>query len=256
MARRKKSGTNAKPDQETVGVTGDNTVQDAPKGDSVVVQENKDGEATHGTTLEGNTEPVKNTDKIPQNGVTEVETLDVTDNEVAKQSDDDRTEEEVKFADESNPNQKGRTTSAGGAEFDQDGNQRTDGYSYGVAPDDLRGVTDESFATNVGDAPEKADPKTKFDNVRVFTAESKQADTTNTEDTNVELTPEEVTSLEEELSQPDDAVVARVVSSTGSFYKIKFFRNNKPFVTYKARTNKLDKKEVKAFVKAALKVEQ
>lgn len=250
MARRRKSGKNASNQQETV--VGDNNEQDASNSESVVVQENKDGEATNGTTLQGNTDPVENTQSVPQNGVTEVETLDVTDNEIAKEADESRTEDEVKYADESNPNQKGRTTSAGGAEYDQDGNLRTDGYSYGVAPDDTRGVDESAFEENKGEAPEDS-KEDKFAGKRVFVAEAKQVDTTNTDDTNVESTPEEVVALEKELSRPKDSVSARVVSSTGSYYKIKFFRNNKPLVTYKARTNKLDKGEVKAFVDEALK---
>lgn len=271
MARRKKSGTNAKTDQETVSTEATtapelqaegavegmeaNVSDVAESPDSIKVNENEGGEATSGTTKQGDTSPVQNTDKIPQNGVDEIETLQVTDDPVALAADADRTEEEVQFADESNPNQKGRNASAP-EKYDQDGNLRTDGYSYGVGPDDTRGLSPDVVEANAGTPPEEADPKTRFDNVRVFTADSEQVDTVNTEDTNVELTPKEVEKLEESLSRPDEGVSARVTSSTGSYFRIKFFRNNKPFVTYKARTNKLDKKEVNAFVTAALKVEQ
>lgn len=266
MARRTKR-TNAKDDQETGVVTPDlqdegqvegmeTNVSDTQEGsvESVTVNENRDGEATNGTTKQGDESPVQNTDKIPQNGVTEIEVLKVTDNEVATQADEDRTVEEVKFADESNPNQKGRNASAP-TEYDQDGNLRTDGYSYGVAPDDTRGIdVDEAFEPNRGEKPEENDDE-KFDGKRVFVAKSEQVDTVNTEDTNVEYTPEEVEKLEEELSRPDEGISARVTSSTGSYFRIKFFLNNKPFVTYKARTNKLDKGEVNAFVDSALEAE-
>lgn len=252
MARRRNSGTNAKTDQETVGVTGDNTVQDAPKSDAVVVQPNEDGEGTHGTTQEGDTSPIKNTDSVPQNEVDSIETTPAP-NEIAEAADADRTADEIAFANESNPNQKGRTTSAGGAEYDQDGNLRTDGYSYGVAPDDLRGVSEDSFAENVGEEPAAAD--NKFEGKRIFTAEAPQTDTVNTDDTNVEVSNEEVQKLEDDLSDPSNGIAARVISSTGSYWRIKFFRDNKPFVTYKARTEKLNKREVRAFLNHALKNE-
>lgn len=254
MARRKKSGTNAKTNQETVG--NEANVQDvASTPEEVQVNENKGGEATNNTTQQGDTSTVENTDKIPQNGVDKIETLQVTDNPIALEADANRTKEEIQFADESNPNQKGRNASAPD-EYDQDGNLRTDGYSYGVAADDTRGISDDALKANAGTPPEDTNPKTKFDNKRIFVADSQQTDTVNTTDTNVEVTDEDVQKLEDELSRPKDGVQARVVSSTGSYYRIKFFRNNKPFVTYKAKTDKLDKKEVKAFVTAALKVEQ
>lgn len=253
MARRK-NRNNAKTSSETTGNKA-NVKDVASTPEEVQVNENKSGEATNNTTQQGDTSTVENTDKIPQNGVDKIETLQVTDDPIALEADANRTKEEIQFADESNPNQKGRNASAP-EEYDQDGNLRTDGYSYGVAADDTRSLSEDAVKANAGEAPEKADPKTKFHNVRVFTADSQQVDTVNTEDTNVELTPEEVTKLEDDLSRPDDGVSARVVSSTGSYYRIKFFRNNKPFITYKAKTNKLDKKEVKAFVTAALKVEQ
>lgn len=252
MARRKKAEPNAKTDQETVGVTGDSTVQDAPKSDAVVVQPNVEGEGTHGTTQEGDTSPIKNTDKVPQNAVDSIETTPAP-NDIAKEADENRTKDELAFANESNPNQKGRTTSAGGAEYDQDGNLRTDGYSYGVAPDDTRGVSDESFAENVGEAPAKAD--NKFEGKRIFTADAPQPTTVNTENTNVEVKQVDVQKLEDELSDPSNGISARVISSTGSYWRIKFFRDNKPFVTYKARTDKLNKREVKAFLNHALKNE-
>lgn len=266
MARRKKNGTNAKTDQETVGtapttapelqeegeVEGMETnVKDTQEGsvESVVVNENKDGEATNGTTKEGDDSPVKNTDKIPQNGVTEIEVMQVTDNEVATEADKDRTVEEVKFADESNPNQKGRNASAP-TEYDQDGNLRTDGYSYGVAPDDTRGITDDAFEPNKGEKKEEGD---KFDGSPVYSHKSLQTDRVNTDDPNVEVSAEDIEKLEEELSDDSNGIKARVTSSTNNYYRIKFFRNNKPFVTYKSRGEKLDKSEVQAFVDDAVK---
>lgn len=228
-----------------------NVSDKTPVTDEVVVQENNDGEAVNGTTKQGSTEPVKNTDKIPQNGVTEVEVLPVTDNDVAREADAARTEEEVKFSDESNPNQKGRQTSAGKSEYDQDGNLRTDGYSYGVAPDDVSGVSENAFKENEGKKSDESD--NKFEGKRVFVADARQEERTNTEDTNVELSSKDVENLEEELSFGN--IQARVVSSTNSFTKVKFYKNNKPFVTYKSRGQKFDKEEAKAFVQDALKQE-
>lgn len=262
MARRNKRN-NAKTNEETLGTTTapelrpegevegmETNVSDDTKVEQVVVNENEGGEATNGTTREGDDTPVLNTDKIPQNGVKTIEVLQVTDNEVATKADEDRTEEEVQFADESNPNQKGRTASAGGSEFDQDGNLRTDGYSYGVAPDDTRGVTEDSFDQNKGKKSEEAE---KFDGSPVFTSKVTQDERTNAADPNVEVAPEDVEKLEDELSDEKNGIRARVTSSTSGYYRIKFFRNNKPFVTYKSRGEKLDKAEVKSFVKDAVK---
>lgn len=107
----------------------------------VVVNENENGEATSGTTLDGDQSQVHNTDSIPQNHVAEIKTtphdeLPPSSREVAKAADEARTAGELEFANESNPNMKGRKASAAGEDFDQDGNLRTEGYSYGVAPDD------------------------------------------------------------------------------------------------------------------------
>lgn len=265
MARRK-NRNNAKTDQETVGTTtpdlrdaGEVEGMDANVSDTqdkdvekIKVNENENGEATNGTTQEGDESPVHNTDKIPQNGVKDIEVLEVTDNPIAKAADEDRTEEEVQFADESNPNQKGRNASAP-TEYDQDGNLRTDGYSYGVAPDDTRGIdTETAFEENKGEAPEKVTAKNKFDGSPVFVADRAQTETVNQDDPNVEVSEKDVLKLEDELSDTKNNVRARVTSSTSGFWKIKFFRNNKPFVTYKSRGAKLDKAEVKAFVKDAL----
>lgn len=269
MARRKKS-ENAKTDQETVSTAPEVTttpdiqeagevegmeanVADVQEGDveSIKVNENEEGEATNGTTKEGDTSPVFNTDKIPQNGVKKIEVLEVTDNPIAKEADENRTEEEVQFADESNPNQKGRNASAP-TEYDQDGNLRTDGYSYGVAPDDTRGIdVDEAFEENRGEAKDPV--KDKFFGKRVFSAERPQTDVVNQDDPNVEVDAEDVAKLEDQLSDKKNNISARVTSSTAGYYRIKFFRNNKPFVTYKSRGAKLDKREVKSFLNAALK---
>ena len=48
-----------------------------------------------------------------------------------------------------------------------------------------------------------------------------------------EHTQEDKEKLEKELSQ--DNVVARVVSWTGNYLKVKFLRDGKPFVTYKGK---------------------
>ena len=106
--------------------------------EETVVSENHDGEATNGTTKEGDESEVKNTDSIPQNGKTDVETTNPYNpgTAVSIEADDARTEDEFKFADESNPNQKARKE--GQREYDQDGNLRTGGKSYGVSGDNPR----------------------------------------------------------------------------------------------------------------------
>lgn len=220
--------------------------------ESVRVNENRDGEATNGTTKQGDESPVQNTDKIPQNGVKKIDVLEVTDNPIAKEADASRTEEEVQFADESNPNQKGRSASAP-TEYDQDGNLRTDGYSYGVAPDDTRGVTEDAFDENRGEAPEEQD--NKFEGKVVFTSDRAQTETVNQDDPNVEVSEKEVAKLEDQLSDPENGISVRVLSSTSGYYRIKFLRNNKPLAIYKSRGASLDLKEVKAFLKEAVKRE-
>lgn len=101
--------------------------------EEVVVNENENGEATQNTTKEGDESPVTNTESIPQNGVTEIETTPAP-NPIAEEADARRTEGEIKFADESNPNLKGRAGNSD--DVDQDGNVRTGGKSYGVAAND------------------------------------------------------------------------------------------------------------------------
>lgn len=204
--------------------------------DVVVVAENTDGEATNGTTLEGNKEPVKNTDSIPQNGVTEIETTEAP-NDIAKEADEARTEEQIKFSDESNPNQKARTKGAP-SEYDQDGNPRGSGYSYGVAPEDGEAST-EVVEQNSG---EKKEVEERRDDERTFTASPTVLN-------NSEPAEEvDVEKLEDELSNEKEGIKARVVSSTGNFFKIKFFKNGLPLGTYKAKTKNLDKSEVNEFV--------
>lgn len=62
-----------------------------------------------------------------------------------------------------------------------------------------------------------------------------------------EASVKEQEKLEKALSVPAKGVQARVVISTGDYVKVKFFRNNKPFATYKSRA--FDVKDAKAFVK-------
>jgi hypothetical protein len=214
----------------------------------VTVNENKDGEATNNTTEEGNESSVENTESIPQNGVTEIETLDVTDNPVAKKADDARTEDEVKFADESNPNQKARTAATNDADYDQDGNLRTGGKSYGVADDDVQGVVFDK--QNEGQAPENTgehftgrvmnDPDAPN---RVLNAEAGSDEDVNAH----EWTVEDQQKLEDQLSDPKNGVQARVTTSTGDYVRVKFFFNNKPLGTYKSRG--FDKKKAVEFRK-------
>lgn len=212
----------------------------------VTVNENKDGEATNNTTEEGDESSVENTESIPQNGVTEIETLDVTDNPVAKKADEARTEEEVEFADESNPNQKARTAATDDAEYDQDGNLRTGGKSYGVADDDVNGVVFDK--QNAGEKKENEgeqftgrvmnDPDAPN---RVLNPEAGSDDDTNAHEWEVE----DQQKLEEELSDEKNGIQARVTTSAGSYVRIKYFYNNKPLGTYKSRD--FDKKKAAEF---------
>lgn len=110
-------------------------VEDVQPVDEVVANQNEGGEATHGTTLDGNEKEVKNTTSIPQNGQTEIQTFGDPQPE-----DEARTESEVRYADEANPNQKARKYVPG--EVDEDGNTRTGGKSYGVSSNDPT-VTDK-----------------------------------------------------------------------------------------------------------------
>lgn len=196
-------------------------------GGDVVVNENDNGEATNGTTKQGDESPVKNGENVPQNGVTEIETTPET-SVTSTNGDENRSEEEIKFADEANPNNKARYTGAGGGEYDQDGNLRTGGKSYGVADDRNEEVSQDVFLSNRGEAPEGSD--------RVL--ESTYFNPTPGEDNdtnNQEWDKEDQEKLEESLSQPDEGIVARVTTSTGSYVRVKFFRNNLPFGTFKSR---------------------
>lgn len=62
-----------------------------------------------------------------------------------------------------------------------------------------------------------------------------------------EHTVEDQQKLEKELSDEDAGIQARVIQSAKNYVKIKWFRDNKPFVTYKSRT--FDKSDAKKFLK-------
>lgn len=207
--------------------------------EQVVVAKNTKGEAKAGTTESGQKDAVENTESIPQNGVIEIHTTEAP-NEIAKAADEARTEAEVKFADESNPNQKGRFEGAEG-EFDQDGNERSGGKSYGVAANANTTVVSE----NTGEAVEA--PARRADE-RVYNAGGTVLEgNTNAE----EYSLEDQKALEKELSSGD--VVARVITSAGSYVKIKWFYQNKPFCTYKSRN--FDKADAKKFLDEVKKSE-
>ncbi len=214
--------------------------------DEVTVNENQDGEATNDTTKEGDEKSVENTESIPQNGVTKIEVLEVTDNEVAKKSDAARTKIEIQFADESNPNQKARNE--GDQEYDQDGNLRTGGKSYGVSADDADGTVFDK--QNEGEAPKKNDepftgrvmnqPQNEFNYLNPVSGQD-------SDEQNNEWEVKDQFKLEEELSDPKKGIAARVSTSAGNYVRVKFFWNNKPLGTYKSRA--YSKKDLKDFLK-------
>jgi dipeptidyl aminopeptidase/acylaminoacyl peptidase len=49
-----------------------------------------------------------------------------------------------------------------------------------------------------------------------------------------EYSDEDKTKLEEELSR--EGIVARVITATGNYMKVKFFRDGKPFAVYKGKS--------------------
>lgn len=214
--------------------------------ETVVVNENENGEAKAGTTEDGQTDPVENTESVPQNGVTEIETLNAieanADSSIAEEADAARTKKNIQFADESNPNQKGRNTVAPG-EYDQDGNLRTDGKSYGVSDDSHVEVSEETLEINAG---EKKEEEARFD--RVYAEPSEDGALGN------HYNDEDAESLEKELSDEKKSIVARVTTAAGSYVRIKFFKDGKPFGTYKSRQFKL--KEAKEFLKRLVKGEE
>lgn len=220
--------------------------------DAVQVQSNDEGEATNGTSQEGDTSPVKNTDSIPQNDVKEVETtpldaVNEADRPIAEKADADRTDEELAFSDESNPNQKARNASAPD-EFDQDGNPRTGGYSYGVAPDDTDGTVPEE--ENKGNAP---DSEATDLYGRVSNEPGVTLDALNQNQNAEEWDIEKQQKLEDQLSDPKAGIMARVTTSTGNYVRVKFFRNNKPLATYRSRAFNLG--NIKKFLSRVRKEE-
>lgn len=218
----------------------------------VVVAQNTDGEATNGTTKDGDNSEVLNTESIPQNPDNDIETTEPT-NDVAEEADESRTEEEKEFSNESNPNQKARTVSQGDSEYDQDGNLRTDGYSYGVAPDDTTGInTKEAFKENEGEKPEPGTGYKGSQDSQVYVAPTPVGDYSNDNSNNPgELDEEDIQKLEKELSDEKNGILARVITSTGAYVKVKFYKDNKPFAIYKSRG--FDKKDAKSFLKFQLK---
>lgn len=205
----------------------------------VVVAHNEGGEATHGTTQHGDEEPVKNTQSIPQNSESDIKTTEAP-GDTAKEADEARTDEEKEFSNESNPNQKARTASTEDAELDQDGNYRTDGYSYGVAPDDTTGTVPEKANEGSEEPADKVTPGPVY-------SERVEDSVINTDTNAREWSVEDQNDLEQKLSAPKDGIQARVTTSTGNYVRIKFFRNNKPFATYRSRNFKVG--EAKKFLK-------
>lgn len=169
------------------------------------------------------------TTSAPENDVDTVETTPAP-NDTAKKADEDRTKEEVEFADESNPNQKARTDGATD-ELDQDGNRRTGGYSYGVAANDTDGTVPEP-------QNEGADKPAEGEANPLVKVEGDAMAALNQDQNNEEWEVKEQQKLEERLSLPDQGVMARVITSLGqdmSYVKVKFFWNNKPLGIYKSR---------------------
>lgn len=197
------------------------------KDEEVVVNENEGGEATRGTTKEGDTSDVKNTESVPQNEDSDIETTEPT-NEVAEKADEDRTDEEKEFANESNPNQKARTASTEDADLDQDGNERTSGYSYGVSADDTDGTVREE-----ANKPTEEEP-TIEDTGPVY-SERVEGSVINTDTNAQEWDVEKQAKLEQQLSDPKAGIMARVTTSTGDYVRVKYFYNNKPLATYRSR---------------------
>lgn len=193
--------------------------------DKVTVNENQDGEATKDTSKDGNTAEVKNTDSIPQNDVDSIETTPAP-NDVAKEADASRTKEEIAFADESNPNQKSRDAGAPG-EFDQDGNARTGGYSYGVAADDTKNTVPEK--DNKGNDP--SDPA-----FNIAYTEPVSQDTWLNKDANEgEWDVKKQQDVEKQLSDPKEGISARLSTSVGKYVEVLFYRNNKPLGSFTSR---------------------
>lgn len=194
---------------------------------SVTVNDNTDGEATNGTVQDGSTNEVKNGENIPQNGITETKTT-AADSTISTQGDEARTEEETKYADESNPNNKARVTGAGGSLYDQDGNLRTGGKSYGVADDSNNDVSQDVFNSNRGEEPDRQD--------NVSMGEYLNPEVGSDADSNArEWSLEDQTKLADSLSEPDNGIKAVVSTSAGDYVRVKFIRNGLAFGTYKSR---------------------
>lgn len=199
--------------------------------DSVKVNENESGEATNGTTKDGSEKPVKNTDSVPQNGVETVEVFETTDNEVAKQADAARTKEEVQFADESNPNNKSRVNSTQGEKYDQDGNLRTGGKSYGIADDDVTGYVFPE--DNRGKEPEGVEDEAYTG--RVVSAPVTPGSFLDSGTNAGEWDVERIQAEGDALSDRANGITAVVTTSTGDYVRIKFFYNNLTLGTFRSR---------------------
>lgn len=103
-----------------------------PSADTVVLTVETDETEADGTPK---TEELTVADEVKRNDVTEVRVHDPESATMETVVDENRTERQVRFADEQNPNQRGRRDGAQGSDYDQDGNLRTGGKSYGVADD-------------------------------------------------------------------------------------------------------------------------
>lgn len=212
-------GQKSEPTAETDGV------------ETVKVNENENGEATNGTTKDGSETPVENVESVPQNGADGIEVFKTTDNKIAEEADEARTKEEVAFADESNPNQKSRVNATQGHEYDQDGNPRAGGKSYGVSDDD---ITNFVYPTeNDGKAPEDEDKETFTG--RVSSVAVQPGSFLNSDTNAGEWDIEDVQAEEKALSDEENGISARVLTSTGDYVRVKFFRNNLAFGTFRTR---------------------
>lgn len=209
-----------------------------PSSSEVTVNENEGGEATNGTTREGDESPIKNGEEVKQNGVSQVEVIG-GDNNTDVEGDESRSETEVKFADEGNPDNKARYTGAGGGEYDQDGHQRTGGKSYGVADDTNEDISPDVFQSNRGEEPKR---EGRYNAGEWFNSEIGSEGDTN----NQEWDEEKRKSLEDSLSEPDEGIRAKVTIATGDYVRVKFFRNGLAFGTFKSR--KFEQGEAQAYL--------
>lgn len=108
------------------------------------------------------------------------------------------------------------TTNTGVGDFEPN----VAGYSYGSAPDT---GDEKSGSTNVDNQLNENSVQDK------------------------ELSVEDQKSIEDELSDPDNGITARVIQSLDTYIKIKFFKDNKPYAIYKSRNFSVE--DAKNFLK-------